>query len=375
MSMSIFTGIDVGSKYIKVVICTKNKGVRLISSTIAPSAGVSQGKVEDSEALGLQIKKILKNIQVEKQIPEIKNAYMSIDPHLISTEEIKISHNVTSIDNTISENDIEVIQNKAQRSFHKENYVEIISYPIKYILDEGQVYKNINGLVSKNIEAHYLFISMTKNVVDGLNRAAEKAEIDLLGISSSSFFGSLKYVSKIDRQSGSVVIGFGHGITTVCVYQDDYIIFMKNYEIGLEEVTKMVATELKVDLTEAESMKKNIKQSIQRRKMEQIYKTFLKKVSLKIKADLKKEGLLKNLPGGAIVVSPFNNNEVLLDFIRSNLDLIVKKPAENNISESGISFTPAYCLTLNYLNKEDVKKTISKNIQSFFSGFLKKISI
>ena len=151
----IFTSIDIGSSYIKVIVCELFQGkFNILSSCKSPSLGIKRGIIEDENLAKESIKKAIDEVnkslgvKVDKAIinvPMYESEFMVNDAYTT----------ITSQDNIVTGNDmVNALQTSIYNKIPKSRELVTIQ-PIKYKIDDLD--KSISS--PRGIRANKLFVT------------------------------------------------------------------------------------------------------------------------------------------------------------------------------------------------------------------------
>lgn len=364
MDRTIYTGIDIGSKNLKIMsiefIPESNK-TRILHKESYLSNGVTDGYISNPDLFNQSLADALKKYKRDTKI-KIDEVIVSIDSLDLKSKILKITHDIAN-QSKITDLDTNEIERKIFLHAEKNIQGEILdSRLIKYKINNFDYYSDIEGLSAKKISAEYIFTYLPSNHLITLEKVLTKNDISIVDLFSGNSISSEMNLEKNDKDLGVISIDIGADITSISIWENSKLIFLNSINYGSDDITKKISLENKISFSEAESLKKNPKN----KKIEKIIKDSFKELSQKIKIiliDLEKDELL---PAGAILYGGGAKSQFAKEVLRNHLSIPVKKYPKN-ISDSSTDYHNIYgAIIYNILNNKN--ENLFK-IPSFLNGF------
>lgn len=253
----IYTGIDIGSDSIKIVVSEfLDDRFNILASTNVRSTGIKKGLVVDKELAINSLKLALKEIEpsigvkIDKAIVTVPvndrrfsvvagNAKISGEDGIVTGEDI-----VSSLEDAA----IEKLQDK-------ESLVTII--PITFTVDDKESVQDPKGLQGEYLEVKAVLAAAPKRTIIPFLEIFEACGIEVIDIT----FGSIGdyYEAKnndIDKKLGAV-INIGSEKIDVSIFNKGIIIKQDNIELGSKNIDKDISYIYGVDLTTSRTLKEN----------------------------------------------------------------------------------------------------------------------
>ena len=253
----IYTGIDIGSDSIKIVVSEfLDDRFNILASTNVRSTGIKKGLVVDKELAINSLKLALKEIEpsigvkIDKAIVTVPanerrfsvvsgNTRINSEDGLVTGEDI-----VSSLEDAV----IEKLQNK-------ENLVTII--PITFTVDDKESVQDPKGLHGEYLEVKAVLAAAPKRTIIPFLEVFESCGIEVIDIT----FGSIGdyYEAKnndLDKKLGAV-INIGSEKIDVSIFNKGIIIKQDNIELGSKNIDKDISYIYGVDLTTSRTLKEN----------------------------------------------------------------------------------------------------------------------
>lgn len=331
----IITAIDIGSEKITTLIANVqteladlSKVINVIGVATSESGegrGIKKGQIVNLEEA---VDSVIESVESAERMAghNVTKAYVSLGgAHILSQN----SHGVVAISNPegeITQEDIARVIEAASAVSLPPSRVLIHVIPMEYTVDGDSGIKDPlrMGGVRLEVEAH--LITASASAVKNIEKVLDEVGIKVEEFIYSGIAASDAVLTKTERELGCVMIDIGGGTTSIAVYQDGALTYSYVLPIGSRNVTKDLATGLRVSLESAEKIKLSLtptegKETAEKEEYLDLSKYDAgedKKVTLKtvqegiirprlneiftmVKGQLEKEKLMNKIPAGAII--------------------------------------------------------------------------
>jgi cell division protein FtsA len=303
----IYTGIDIGTYHIKVVIAepsAESGSLRIIGTGTSTSKGMRHGYIINAKDATKSIKEAVERAERAANF-NIKSARIAIGgvglDGINAEGEISLAQSGGEV--TIA--DIErVIRNSEQKSAsHLMNKKVVHAIPISYKIDDREVIGRPHGLQGSKLSAQTLLITSLEQHLQDIIEAVEAADIEVEDIMAAPLAASLVSLTKPQKMAGVILANIGAETVSIVVFENDTPISIKILPMGSSDITNDIALSLQVPLTEAEQMKRGAitKTDISRKKVENVVAGRMKDIFGIIDAHLKSIGRQRLLPAGIVI--------------------------------------------------------------------------
>ena len=308
MQRPIYTGIDIGTYHVKVVIATPAENAELpltiIGSGTSSSRGMRHGYIIDQKEATKSVREALGRAIGSAKV-KVRNARVALGG--IGLDEIRSTGEVplTVSGGIVTEREIERAlkesEKKASQKLTNRTVIHVI--PLEYRVDGTKVFGKPNGLQGTRLSVDTLLITMLSQHQDDLIEAVEAAGVEVDGVMASPLAASLVTLTKAQKTAGVVLANIGAETLSVVVFEDDTPISLKVFPTGSSEITKSIALSFKIPLPEAESLKRGgvVGSDISEKKMGVIIGGQLKEMYTLVNAHLKTIGRHRLLPAGIVI--------------------------------------------------------------------------
>ena len=250
----IYTGIDLGSDKIKIIVCEKiDQNYHVLACTSSPSSGVKNGFISDmksavsscknavrevSEHLGVRVTKVVACVPPEGCTMDIITGEADVlDPG-----------NITGTD----------VSNVLQDSLKDINFEEdelVTAMPINFNIDEETTVHDPKGMKGQRLSARVVVSTTPKEPLYRMLEVLKLAGLETIDICYGSFgdYYCLKD-SKYDEVVGAV-INIGEEATDISIFNRGIQIKHGSIPVGSKNVDKDLTYAYKCKLSDSRAMK------------------------------------------------------------------------------------------------------------------------
>ena len=308
MQRPVYTGIDIGTYHVKVVIAapTENSELPLtiIGTGTSTSRGLRHGYIIDQKEATRSIREALGRALGAAKV-RVKSARVALGG--IGLDEIRSTGEValTVSGGIVTEREIDraLRESEKKASAKLTNRTVIHAIPLEYRVDGAKVFGRPVGLQGTRLTVDTLLITMLTQHQEDLVEAVEAAGIEVDGVMASPLAASLVTLNKAQKTAGVVLANIGSETLSVVVFEDDTPISLKVFPTGSAEITESIALSFKIPLPEAESLKRGgvTGSDVSEKKMGVIVGAQLKEMYTLVNAHLKTIGRHRLLPAGIVI--------------------------------------------------------------------------
>lgn len=308
MARRIYTGIDIGTYHVKVVIAAPGENpdlpLSIIGTGTASSRGLRHGYIIDKKEATKSIREALARAMTAAKV-RVRGARVGLGG--IGLDEIRSTSEIalTPSGGIVTDREIErALRESEKKSSHKlTNRTVIHAIPLEYRVDGVKVFGKPHGLQGTRLAVDVLLITMLSQHQDDLVDAVEATGIEVEGVMASPLAASLVTLTRAQKTAGVVLANIGSETLSVVVFEDDTPISLKIFPTGSSGITESIALSFRIPLAEAESLKRGgvTGSDISEKKMYTIVGTRLKEMYTLVNAHLKSIGRHRLLPAGVVI--------------------------------------------------------------------------
>lgn len=328
MARALYTGIDIGTYHVKVVIAEEpdapNIPLSILGTGSAASHGMRHGYIVDPKEVAKSVREAVdRSAQASKT--NVKRARIAMGG--ISLEETRSSGEVTltTSGGVVTEREIErAIRESEKRAASKlANRTILHTIPIEYRLDGSPIAGRALGLQGTKLSLDTLIISILTQHHDDLVEAVEMAGIEVEGVMASPLAASFVTLTRAQKTAGVVLANIGSETLSLIVFDNNLPVSLKVFPVGSSDITNAIALSFQVPLPEAEQIKRGAVtgSDIPERKMAQVISGRLKNMFTLVNSHLKLIGRQRLLPAGIVVTGGGSSTGQLADIARATLKI------------------------------------------------------
>lgn len=303
-----YTGIDIGTYHVKVVIAAPAERpdvpMQILGTGTATSRGLRHGYIIDRAEAAKSIREALTRAAAAAKV-SVRSARLGIGG--VGLDEVHSVGEVTLTQSggVVDERDIDrALRESEKRASQKlTNRTVIHRIPLEYRLDGTTVLGRPHGLSGTKLSIDTLLITMLTQHYDDLIEAVEAAGVEVEGVMASPLAASLVTLTKAQKTAGVCLANIGSETLSIIVFDEDTPISVKVFPIGSSDITNALALSFQMPLPEAEQLKRGAitGSDVPQRKMGTIVASRLKEMFTLINAHLKTLGRVRLLPAGIVI--------------------------------------------------------------------------
>lgn len=357
--------VELGTTKITGIVARQNtQGVITIlaSETIPSDSCVKYGVIYNIDAAAGKIKKII-NLLENKIGKKIGSVYVSVSGKSLRAQE----HTETKLLDGNTPITITMLDGMTQQAkLNKPDFFTNYSvHESQYFLD-GVADENPIGKVATSIEARSIIVIGPPNIRTNLKRSIEeKTSIHIKSYITGAIAAGALVVEAEDRQDGCALIDFGAGTTTVSIYKEGLLKFMKVIPFGGQTVTKDVqALGFTFDAAEKYKIKygklgkhskdggNELTEEIDLRELNKVIQLRMDEIILNVVHQMKESGYAEDLKAGILTIGGASQLEGLNEYLEEKAQMTVKRATPKRVyinNASDLLHDPAYTQVLGLL--------------------------
>lgn len=357
--------VELGTTKITGIVARQNtQGVITIlaSETIPSDSCVKYGVIYNIDAAAGKIKKII-NLLENKIGKKIGSVYVSVSGKSLRAQE----HTETKLLDGNTPITITMLDGMTQQAkLNKPDFFTNYSvHESQYFLD-GVADENPIGKVATSIEARSIIVIGPPNIRTNLKRSIEeKTALQIKSYITGAIAAGALVVEAEDRQDGCALIDFGAGTTTVSIYKEGLLKFMKVIPFGGQTVTKDVqALGFTFDAAEKYKIKygklgkhskdggNELTEEIDLRELNKVIQLRMDEIILNVVHQMKESGYAEDLKAGILTIGGASQLEGLNEYLEEKAQMTVKRATPKRVyinNASDLLHDPAYTQVLGLL--------------------------
>ena len=250
---SIYTGIELGTDSIKIVVLEKiNEQYHVLSSVCSESAGIRNSHVYYIKAASIAVNKAVKSAS-EMLGAKITKAIVCVPPTHCNMDIVNGSVDV--VNSKITGEDVCNVLNEALKDQDFSEFELVTAIPISFTVDEEENIKDPKGMRGEVLSSKIVIGTMPKEELYRCLEVLKLAGVEALdvGFTSTGDYYTIKN-SKYDGIVGAI-INIGEDNTNVAVYNKGIQIKNAVLPVGSSNVDKDLAYIFKMKENAARNLK------------------------------------------------------------------------------------------------------------------------
>ncbi|HWO07109.1 MAG TPA: cell division FtsA domain-containing protein [Candidatus Paceibacterota bacterium] len=328
MAQKIYTGIDIGTHQVKVVIAAPPQSpespMQILATAAAASKGMRHGYIVDTREVARSVRAAVDRAAQAAHV-HVKAARVAVGG--ISLEEARSAADITltASGGLVTPRDIErvIVESEKRATSKLTNRVVLHTIPLEFRLDGVPLQGRPTGMQGNRLGVETMLITMLAQHHDDLIEAVEAAGVEVDGVMASPLAASLVTLSKAQKTAGVVLANIGSETLSVVVFDDDKPVSLKIFPVGSNEITNAIALSFQMPLAEAEQLKRGavVGSPVPPKKLSQVMASRLKEMFSLVNAHLKSIGRERLLPAGIVITGGGAGLAPIVDVARATLKL------------------------------------------------------
>jgi cell division protein FtsA len=260
----IIFSLDIGSsKIISMAGSIGDNGVEVLgissyyfvnNSVNNDFLAVPNGVICDMESVSVKVAQALNEAKINA---DCSNGSVIVN---IAGNHVCNLYSVSNLDingQTITVDTLNQLANIAKSKQIPNNY-EILDYEVQeYLLDNENYTINPVHLTANNIESHINLFLASSSQVANIKKVMRYSGFDLAKLIPSGILSGMAVLNHEEKELGCCLIDIGAGTTDIVVYENGFIRYLCSIPIGGDNITRDIASVLKVSRNLAEDIKIN----------------------------------------------------------------------------------------------------------------------
>ncbi|MDE6543036.1 MAG: cell division protein FtsA [Muribaculaceae bacterium] len=248
---------EIGSSHIKGAVGTVEDtgNINIVAVEEAPLFGcVRHGRVLNVEETGNRILEIKRKLENHSTVTPLKisGAFVSLGGRSLASYPIETSRALG--DETEITHDIEKQLIEQAKTCCKTDKEILSVVPCAYCVD-GRWQRKVVGMYANEIKGRFSVITASKDAKKNLRRAFDHAGLKILSNVVRPLAQADAVLTRDERSLGCVLVDLGAETTTVSIYKDRSLRYLRTIPLGGRAITRDLATALSLPEDRAEDIK------------------------------------------------------------------------------------------------------------------------
>ena len=237
----LMTAIDVGTTKVCAIVGRKRArgGIEVLAHSTVSSRGLRKGSVTDVQATAEAIREVVGNVESATGY-KIDSAFVGVTGAHVTFEnrrdKLQYSNDagVITADSLTGEPDGLAGPGSQGRQM-------IQAVRVSYSIDGEEGIRNPIGMHSDNVEVQTHVVSGSSGLLDKLESAVERAQVDKAGMVMEPLASSMAVLTKEEKERGVVMVDIGGGTTDLVAFENGQICYTGVIPVGGYQFTNDIA--------------------------------------------------------------------------------------------------------------------------------------
>ena len=250
----IYTGIDLGTDSIKMIVCEKiNQKYHVLACTSSPSSGIKNGFISDMKSAVSSVKSAVREVS-ELLGMRVTKVVACVPPEACTMDIINGEADVIDYNNITGADVSNVLQNALKDiSFDEDELVTAM--PINFNIDEETSVHDPKGMKGSKLSARVVISTTPKEPLYRMLEVLKLAGLETIDICYSSFGDYYCMKDKKYDEVVGAVINIGEEATNISIFNRGIQIKNGMIPIGSKHVDKDLTYAYKCKLSDSRAMK------------------------------------------------------------------------------------------------------------------------
>ncbi len=254
----IIVGLDIGTTKIACFVGRKNEHgkMEILSMGKSESLGVTRGMVSNIEKTINSIREAVDEAEsrIEGDL-SIKVVNVGIAGQHIKSIQHRGIHTRTSLENEISQMDIDALMDDMYRLAMPPGEEIITVLPQEYIVDNEQGIKDPIGMSGVRLEANFHIITGNIGASLNINKCVQRAGLKVQDIVLEPIASAHSVLTEEEKEAGVVLVDIGGGTTDIAIFHEGIIRHTAVIPFGGNVITEDIKEGCTIMKRQAEKLK------------------------------------------------------------------------------------------------------------------------
>ena len=250
----IYTGIDLGTDSIKVIVCEKvNQKYHVLACTSSPSSGIKNGFISDMKSAVSSVKNAIREVS-EGLGMKITKVVACVPPENCTMDMIDGTADVIDYNN-ITGADVSNVLQDALKEINFDEDELVTAMPINFSIDSDSSIHDPKGMKGSKLSARVVISTTPKEPLYRILEVLKLAGLETIDICYSSFGDYYCMKDKKYDELVGAIINIGEETTNISIFNRGIQIKHGMIPIGSKHVDKDLTYVYKCKLSDSRAMK------------------------------------------------------------------------------------------------------------------------
>ena len=251
---SIYAAVDIGSSKIACIVGKNNSEdkMEILGCEYQTTKSVKKGLIIDSYNIEEEIKTVVNKV-AKKTNTEISNIILNAT---VTNSKSNFLRGISEISGEqIDDLHIKSAINNSNLYTYNEEFESLHNVINNFDLDKEKKVNNPKNLFANQLAVNIYQVMVKKNYLKSIRGILSNLNLNVEYFVASPFASSLATLIKDEKELGAICIDLGSGITSVCIIENDNLVFADAISVGSSNITYDIVSGLTTSLESAERLK------------------------------------------------------------------------------------------------------------------------
>ncbi|MDD4784822.1 MAG: cell division protein FtsA, partial [Candidatus Pacebacteria bacterium] len=240
-----FLSLDIGSNNIYAVLFKYEQKPQILFSIKRPSNGIRKGDVQNINEVVNSVSDLLEEIE-QATATNVSQIVIGIGGTKINMNNSRGIAYISGRNNTVDKETIFRAQNSSKALCLPPGRATLHAIPQKYIIDGNEFDVEPLNMTGMRLEVESAIIDVDLMMMNHIAQLSDSLGIRIPTIFASPLSGCFSTLNKREKDLGVVGIDLGASTTTMTVFEEDKLIFMKVLPIGCGKISDDICLFLQI---------------------------------------------------------------------------------------------------------------------------------
>ena len=251
-------GIDIGSSNVVMAAGVRNSAgeISVLGVEVQQVEGcVKNGDIVNYIELGNAIAKAKMALEQDLGL-RLNSSYVAVSGKSVYCVRYEDYVEINNQTGCVTENELRELHSRIEMVVSGGGDEIIERTPLRYCIDDRQEVKNPLGTYGRKLSATYLFVLVSRQQIDMVNRALYRADIKACGLCVSPTLLPSLLLSEAEREEGAVIVDIGGDLTDISVVYNQKLWYFSSLPIGASSINNDMRDFLRIPAKDIDQLKR-----------------------------------------------------------------------------------------------------------------------
>jgi len=248
--------VEIGTSKVAVAVAQlrPKENLRILGLGITPSVGLRKGEVIDKNQAKQALREAI--LKAEENSGEtIEEVFLALNGAHLQGINRRSKIAINGQKGFVSHEDVDALKKIAEDFPLPPDRLRVLTLPRGYRIDGGELIQHPVGLAGNKVEGNYMIVHGIESRLTNIISLVNELNIEIKNYTLSAIASAEAVLSEEERQLGALVIDFGGGLTSCCLYLNGYLEDICVIGVGGDHITYDLARAFSIPTRVAEELK------------------------------------------------------------------------------------------------------------------------